>query len=325
MELELKQIGQTIAVGAYTLICLRAIILVFDDFWLFQHFRIEYKIKEYFEKIFLLKAKNESIKFIQVGAYTAIIYVFGLLLEDYSKEIFAEREEGCLVNFIQNQKCPLDFNKNLPSDKILRFNDFFKVKWDEGKKFDTTAIESINFSTLSEKYYRIGLFNSMSMKKITELDSMAIKKMFDNINLKPIDSTKSSKIDSLIILSNDIYYFTKNRVFEKDNYFNEIQVISLRNNFAGSFTFINFIFQWFVFWFFIIKILIEIIYRVCKRKKDENSLKESFKGFKKCFKPAFLFVLFVIFVQIGSKNYIAETKAFHNRVYGYYWTMIIKD
>lgn len=111
MELDLKDIGQTLAVGALGVFGLLALVRIFLKTTLIRV--LVKRLREPLKGTFL-----DHRHHIFVGAvYLALIFAFGITLEDLSKNIVAERSPRVLEWL---------YHEYIPTDKVLRVETLFE-------------------------------------------------------------------------------------------------------------------------------------------------------------------------------------------------------
>jgi cation transport ATPase len=197
MSLNLTEIGQTLSIGGLVLFGIWSLVRMNGGKINFDFF-----------------PERQSFVFMLTSVLLAMIFAIGILFEDVSKNIVAERpimfEYGAL-NYI------------LPEDKYMR------IVCLSNNKVQDFRSERVTFKPKS-------LFFELKPKCNKDLDIENKK------NIKGEYVLHKNEFDRIVGSFNNLYYKSKNVVYREDNYFNELIKIEHRLNFIRSFTFLSFCF-----------------------------------------------------------------------------------
>jgi hypothetical protein len=202
MDLELKHLGQTLAIGGLTIYGLFQLISLHKPSW------------------------TSSLTFLSTGGQKlhesamilAVVFAAGILMEDVSKNYTAERSSwGFSV-----------FNTLVDSDKQLRLKSLFGVK---SYSPDSMTVKPDplyeDLMSVNRKDTRFEAHRA-TLSKILECSSLNDK------GYKVINS-QTQALEGAV---NGIYYSAKNRVYQEGNFFNELRGIEYRAGFARALTFL---------------------------------------------------------------------------------------
>ena len=219
MDFELKQLGQTLAVGAFAVL----------GFWLI--FRL------FEQRLFKNKNKGgedinlEQVKFVLNGLILAFIFAIGIVLENISKHIVAVRDPPF-------KKVRDVLGTNLKTDKETRFDILF----------DTIDVNKFELSALGKR-----------MKIEKYFQDFVPMNIQDSINKDSFFTVFHAKTDSKLNTCNEIYYNAKDRVYQEGNFFNELSTISTRMDFLRAFVFLLQLLLYLIVAAFIIKTIVIFI------------------------------------------------------------------
>lgn len=231
MDLELKHLGQTRAIGGCAL------------FGVWHLLRILSRKRA--------NALNAAAKlrgqWALSAVYLAVVFVLGIFLEDFSKSYAAERGFG--LSWI--------FNLVLESDKNLRLRSLYNVE-----RFDAGTIiatpKPIVFDLLECRNIDT---NVMPFRDVIR-DAMCTK---NGSNVCAIEG--AAQVQAFQRAINGIYYYAKNRDYRETTYFNELMAIQDRGDFARSFVLLCMILA---FLYLLIVVLSQIPYTASKLKIGSN-------------------------------------------------------
>ncbi len=286
MDLELKELGQTLAIGALTILGLW---LLFKSFWYKSISENKLSLKHFIDFSFVLN-----------GIVLALVFAIGILIEDISKHVVAQREPP-RVNLLKYP--PLKWS--LEIEKSARFSALFDEKND-----------SVSFKSHAKKWFNSGYLKYFigDTVLLSKLDGNYIKseknKLVNELNR---DSNTNENIllnvskDSLQSLKTQInyhYYNAKDYVFQKDNYYKELNAINTRIDFTRSLTFLSSL----LCPFFALIFLISVIIAVNIKGFNYRNLRWSLVGL----------ILFFFLAYFGSLTNAVEMSNFNLRVFGYY-------
>lgn len=208
MELELKDLGQTLAIGGFTVFGLVYLLSLLKPSW----------------SAVFTSLSFDSNKFYQSAMLAALVFAAGILVEGVSKNSSAERWSGADL-----------FNYILDTDKELRLRSLFTVH--------EYAQDHVDF-TPNPIYEDLTSIHSNDQSFTKHLD--VIKSYTAPCPGKePKDCIRVSGLDHVKNLQkavNGIYYAAKNRDYQEGNYFNELRGIENRFDFARSLAFLCLIF-----------------------------------------------------------------------------------
>ena len=202
MGLELKQFGQTLAVGAFAML----------GFWLI----LRMLKGDLLKNILPSEDRLKQINLVFNGVLLAFVFAVGIILENFSKHIVAERDPP--IEYVRKL-----FGYNLRKDKETRFDVLFKQEDENFKPNDfCTRLES-------ESY-----FNS--------LPDYIIKSYLDtntDVNKFRFDTSKINMDKKLLIATNYLNNNAKDRVFQENNYYTELIALTSRMDFLRAFIFLS--------------------------------------------------------------------------------------
>lgn len=306
MDLDLKNIGQTIAIGGVVVYTLIIIGKIFFPNWQIRFFH-----------------SSENKTHLQEAAVSlALIFAIGLVLEDVSKNISSGREyfSGKWLNYI------------VDSDRNLRFKSFFDVN---NLNLYFSKIENKN-SSLYNAYYVVSYSEEDKIKEDADARFIAI-------TIKAKENYAENKIaitDELISAANGFFYIAKNNVYAVKNYFDELTEIESRVDFTRSLTLLCFIFfiifgalTFFGFTRPILKKFGLDIEKTARNKSRSNNSKrymfyeENLKviidrSAEKQLKLAGLTLIFFISMLISASAFRTESDNYNRRVYGYNFSIL---
>ena len=194
MQLELMQFGQTLAVGAFAMLGLWLIIKVFNKNIL----------------ITFLKGGNfEPIKIALNGIILAFLFSIGIILENYSKHVAAERNPPDInVRYV--------LGLNLEPDNETRFAALFERESKKAASFlpkiRGNSVIKWKRSSLYDRLDRENYFDSLASPIIGQ----QIQNIAEGISSRTMDSFMVIQVDikkSLNNYCNELYYNAKDRVY----------------------------------------------------------------------------------------------------------------
>jgi len=206
MDIELKHLGQTLAIGG---------LAVYGVLFLVRVCRTDLVPK-------FFGATEDKFQLQQTAVYLALIFGAGILLEDVSKNFVAERP-GWFVS---------PFQKLLGTDKDLRFSSLFS------HQTYTNGVERLLPSALLCE-----TLQAPPPHAAVAAHYNTVKRYVTNLSDSPaIDLPSAAELASLKDAINNIYYDAKNRVYRQDNYFSELSDMANRLHFTRAFAFLCYVF-----------------------------------------------------------------------------------
>ncbi|TLD70198.1 hypothetical protein FEM03_13490 [Phragmitibacter flavus] len=211
MDLELKTLGQTLAVGglAIFLVIVWVAALLRDPEWPIQK----------------LARMDEGFPLIRGSLFLSIVLVTGILCENYSRRVASGRGhlpfKGIFSFFIE-------------SDKQIRLRSLLTVH-----KFKDDFIE-VALSPIAVETLQLPQIGSLlpyqreSIQHIVDASRLYPKNRDHRFRIKGIDEC-SIFVESI----NAMYYLGKNAAFRHENHFLELREIEARFNFSGAVAFIG--------------------------------------------------------------------------------------
>jgi hypothetical protein len=203
MDLEIKTLGQTLAVGALTL---------GGAYMLARILRIDQR-GELRDLMEILKVPKESgLDLFLTASCLAITFALGILVEDFSKNVTSDRPPRILQSF---------FSLFLPGDAEQRTRALFQSTDDSRNTLSGRP------NDLFEKLVAHRAFEAARGKPAQEL---VTKISLTSIAVIPPEVQREIT---------ELFYIAKNRVYLKDTYFQELNTINSRVDFARSLTFVG--------------------------------------------------------------------------------------
>jgi hypothetical protein len=241
MDIELKELGQTLAVGAFAML----------GFWL---------ILKTFITIDLKDLKPNVVSFDNLffgGILLAFVFAVGIVLENISKHVVADRDPPSVT--IRSA-----FTKNLQNDKIGRFDVLFD------KHGDREWYSYIPFFPDNRKLEKSRLYKRLLDENYVDYLPYFLRNQFrDPVLLYPATiiypSTNRENQDCLNFAS-DLFYNAKDRVYQEENAFKELTTISTRMDFLRAFVFLS---ELLIYLF-----IISFIYNSVKLWKPKDKIKK---------------------------------------------------
>ena len=286
MQLELMQFGQTLAVGAFTMLGLWLIIKVFNKNIL---------------STFISGGNFEPIKIALNGIILAFLFSIGIILENYSKHVAAERNPPNInVRYV--------LGLNLEPDNETRFAALFERE----SKNTASFLQKINGNSIV-KWKRSSLYDRLDRNNY--FDSLASPIIGQKIQ-SLVEAIFSSTMDSFIVIQGDIkknlnnycnelYYNAKDRVYLEPNYFQELSTISMRMDFLRSFILLTTIMFYLCLIASTMGWAIQAVFPEAERQRRLNTL--------------FTFLMLCILLSfILPAAYTAECSNYNRRVFGYH-------
>jgi hypothetical protein len=285
MQLELMQFGQTLAVGAFAMLGLWLILKVFNKNIL---------------STFLTGGNFEPIKIALNGIILAFLFSIGIILENYSKHVAAERNPPDInVRYV--------LGLNLEPDNETRFAALFKR---ESKNTASFLQKISGYRNCIVKCKRSSLYGRLDRENYFDLLASPIighqiQNLAEGISSSEFETISTGKKDSLLNVCSELYYNAKDRVYLETNYFQELSTISLRMDFLRAFILLTTIMFYLCFTTWIICWIFQLIKPDVERKKRMNRL--------------FAFLMLSILLScILPAAYTAECSNYNRRVFGYH-------
>lgn len=287
MNLEFGQLGQTIALGALSL---------YGFLFLSRLFFNNLLLKE------LSPPKSDDLKLLYTAVYLALVFALGILIEDLSKNVVAER----LTELKHFQYLKPAFEKLLPKDKYLRL----KSLYDISKYSDSLMVIA------KPRLIAVELIESRLFEKYGGASGDKIQKLYDR-DLRTKDSVftyKDSTYHDLDVAIGQLYYHSKNIVYHESNYFNELTRIESRLDFARSLTFISLCLLILHLFCLIIYYSYYLLTKVLHRNKTIHlrwGLHIALLG------------IFSLSCLLGSISFESEQNNYNLRVFGYFRSLYV--
>lgn len=238
MDLDLKELSQSIAVGGF---------VVFACFYLVGVCRAAWAPK-------IPKLTGSKLQLHQAAAVAVFLYAVGSIVEQISETIASGRSPGAVSDV---------FTWVLDSKRELRFRSMFEAT--ETK--DGISIRSRNvYKTISQSFAEAD-DNQSVVRRINSVNEIIppddTPKFLSNSGVAPLTAnTLQDRLD-------EFFFLAKNRVFQNDNYNHELRDMERRIMFIRSTTFVAII-AGFVYSLFFITSLIPIVARTAHVTKKEQ-------------------------------------------------------
>jgi len=284
VDLAIKDLGQTLAVG------------VFAIFGLVSLFALSRRASK--DEIF--KFLNSEHKFYQTALALVVVFATGVLVEDVSKNFAAERfDDSAIFNVISTT-----FNYLIDTDKELRLRSLFTVHYSSAQEIELSETPIYaNLMSVNDK-------NQHILKNKDILTAIPVSPCIRNgqrSSCKRIQG--NAQIRDQANAANQLYYIAKNRVYKESTYFTELQEIEKRINFARSLTFLCLVYAL----LFGLLILINLL-------PGRWALMPTTRTKRKLIGLVFCFYLVGMF--LGRLSFRSETINYNLRVFGYYISLI---
>src|ERR1700752_409416 len=306
MDLELKNIGQTLAIGGFA---------VFGLFHLINLCKPSWKSK-------LTSLLTGDQKFPKAAMLLALIFAVGMLVEDISKNFMAERWRVAGILYT-----PFD------TDKQLLLKSLFEVKSSSGPYVlqqkplykDLMEVEHDNKYFLKHsaditKIIETGKIIDES-KKTVHPDCFKEKPDCFEVDMHSVGDEKGH----LRVAVAGMFYAAKNRVYAEENYFNELREIVARINFARSIIFICLLCSacYLLLW------LICLLAGMKSRFLPKLNFK-FFRNLNSDIQPVrmnmglifFFFLAYLLGAVLAGIAYKSESRENNERVFGYYTSIV---
>ena len=271
MDLDLKNLGQTIAAGGFAIYSVVLLIRLYHPKWEPPLFRFS----------------QASLNIQEIVVALALIFAMGIIVESMSKNISSGRDP-----WLEER-----FDIILQSDKELRVRSLFKVY-----ELSKSRAQVIKSSMLQEIF---------RLETPPETIRLHLERLISTLNAGTIDDKGVITIDGKDNVKaftdsvNQVYYYSKNSVYQTSTYFDELNEIESRIDFTRSLTLLCVI-------FFVTYLLfggLSFIPQVKKYFKFTLKRNLTITGI------SFLFFLGVIF---SGMAYRLESTNYNLRVFGYY-------
>lgn len=221
MELDLKHLGQTIAIGSFV----------------FYSILLLLKLCRPNRNYNFLNSHQANISLQEMIVYLALVFGIGIVLEDVSKNVTAQRDSLWGFGEIINDYA-------LDSDSEIRLRSLFTVEsFSESKaELNKTPI----FNEIIKLKKEENKINDIVDSHIKTLESILNK----HITYKEVNGENKEfsivegkeDIKNLKVSVNGIYYSSKNSVYRDPQYYNELSEIQSRIDFTGALTFLCVVF-----------------------------------------------------------------------------------
>jgi hypothetical protein len=210
MDLELKTLGQTLAVGGFAVYATLLLVRICRAEWVPRFFSSE----------------DGKLQLQHTAVYLALVFAAGIILEDVSKNYAARR-----TTFLSSV-----FNEVLDSDNELRLRSLFK---------DVTLTDSK--IELTPRPILRELQHLTPPHKAVEPHFKTINDFISPLAAVPVPlplaiDTKKAVSDFRAAVDG-VFYDAKNLVYRDDNYYKELNEISTRIDFTRSLTFLCLVFS----------------------------------------------------------------------------------
>lgn len=345
MDLELKHLGQTIAIGGFTIYTISLLVRLYFPKW----------------NINFLSLSQEKLQIQQAAVYLALVFAVGIVLEDVSSEISnKDLEISSNGDFYPKSlfKNILDSNKDLRllnlfsieefsesrvvlktksiSKETLKLGDLPEISKQESKETETTittARKDTEKKTITQENI-IPIETKQEIIKTNKQDNSpnSIKPYVNTLNTLLVNECKEDEyviegeknVKLLRSSVNGIYYNAKNAIFKTETYFDELSEIQARIDFTRSLTLLCLIFSLVYFLAMLCSFIRhrrKIIKLLKHRKKIIELLKkENFKEVfqTKIFNVSIISILFLIGFWLSGTAYRSEFTNYNLRVFGYY-------
>ena len=291
MSLGLEQVGQTLAVGAFSLygVFLIARINPWTD-------RVVYFISVQVDK-------TNSPNVAKGAAYLALIIAIGVLVEGMSYNYTANREPqfGSALGVF--------YDYFLGDDKNFRLHTLIRGARD----FDGSMIVGESKGLLVELVDRKALskFGGRYGSDAEALLAKSVENKNRNIIVKDGDSVRAvtEAIDAL-------YYHAKNTIYKDANYYNELTRIETRITFTRSFTFVC---------VSMLVVLLVSFFGGISHYAVVRIRRQNFDRWDRVFMKVVLMVLFTILCFFGKWSQESERINYDLRIFGYFSTACLKE
>ncbi len=284
MDLALKDLGQTLAVGVFAVFGLVYLATLCKPSW----------------KARVSSILNNSHKLYQFGMILALVFAVGVLIEDVSKNYTAERVDDSIIFNISSTI----FNYIVDTDKALRLRSLFSVH-----HFSDNYIE---FSP-APVYESLKIVNHKDPRFIRNKNILTDIPTLPCVDEKKIETCQRVKgqteIKKQADAINQIYYDAKNRVYKENTYFTELQEIEKRVNFARSLTFLCLIYS-FIFLVFVVLCFLPLKVKFISTAWAKRKF------------IVLIFGIYVLGTFLARASFRSETFNYNLRVFGYYISLI---
>lgn len=280
MDLALKDLGQTLAVGVFTVFGLVYLATLCKRSW----------------KARISVILTSSHKLYLSGMILALVFAVGVLVEDVSKNYTAERVDDSVIFNISSTI----FNFVVDTDKELRLRSLFVVH-DSSDNYIELSHTPIYDSLMAVSHkdqifimHKNSLTNIPTSPCISEKEEETCKRVNDKTEMKKQANA-----------TNQIYYDAKNRVYHENTYFTELQEIEKRVNFARSLTFLCLIYS----------LLFSVVAILCWlpwKWKFISTVRKKRKFI------VLIFGIYVLGILLARISFRSETINYNLRVFGYY-------
>lgn len=288
MELEIKHLGQTLAVGGVAIYSVLFLLRTIQHPWIPTFFARRKTPPASAVGAVIPPAPSASstpkVPFQRQVVVLTLILAAGILLEDWSKHYAAGRtslKDNILLNWI------------LDHDRELRLRSLFDVVETNDKQ-----------TVLKPRPLANELLESTQTRKV-QTYYQAVKLMVDPAGNKPAQITiPAADVEKLQSAINGMFYDAKNRVYQQDNYFSELTEISNRADFTRALSFLFLLLCGLYLIFGILSFIPPIARRLHIDKSERHTI-------------VVLTVLFFAGMWLSSTVYRIETYSYDARVFGY--------
>lgn len=287
MDLALKDLGQTLAVGMFAVFGLVYSVTLFSASW----------------KQRVVNTLTGRHKLHQTGMILALVFATGVLIEDLSKNYTAERVDDDILFKISSAV----FNFVVDTDRDLRLRSFVSVhnSANDYLEFSPAPVyESLmSFDHTDERFTR-------NKNALTNIPSTGCRLEREQKKCRRVEG--ETRINHQANLINQMYYDAKNRVYQESTYFTELQEIEKRLNFARSLTFLCLGYA---------IIFLGLLAASYVPSKNEFCIKLNQKQ-RVIF---FILCVYTLGTFLAKESFRSETINYNLRVFGYYASLAQSD
>ncbi len=287
MDLAIKDLGQTLAVGVFAIFGLVFLCALSRRSW----------------KDEIFKFLSSEHKFYQTALALVVVFATGVLVEDISKNFAAERVDDSAIFNITSTT----FNFLVDTDKELRLRSLFTVHYSSAQEIELSeAPIYANLMAVNDK-------NQYVLKNKVILTAIPVSSCIHNGSISSCKRIQGeAQIKDQANAANQLYYGAKNRVYRESTYFTELQEIEKRINFARSLTFLCLVYALLFGLLILINLLPErwVLTPTARTKRKLIGL---------------VFGFYLLGILLGRLSFRSETISYNLRVFGYYISVISDD
>jgi hypothetical protein len=272
MDFELKHLGQTLALGGLAV------------------YGIIFLLRIYTQKMTpnFFKLEAEKISVFEGAVYLALIFAAGIIIEDFSKNVSAQRPKWISKTV----------ETILEADKSLRLRSLYNVHVKSDASIIATAtpllknLLAIDGESATYRRYKKPVLEAMT----PGTDVITIQ--------------GKANVDLLMNSINGMYYSAKNVVYTEDNFFEELSEIGNRTDFVRGLTLLCV-----AFFCGYLAFIAAFIWPAFRVRNFPVTRKEIGKVFAVC-------LLYFFGVWATRLAYTSECTNYNLRVFGYYITLV---